>query len=323
MLPKERLLAVKTLFMYLLALSAGLIWGITFSLARIATEAGMHPLGLAWWQAVGGGILLLLFTTASRTPLSGIKSLLIPMLVIGICGSIIPGTLLFYAARYIPAGVLAITIALVPMLTYGASILFRIDRLSIVRVCGVALGFVAIGMIMLPGSVSGIGDVGHAVGIDDERSGLSLHTQIWIALALLACVFYTIENIYVDKVVPNDASMPLLLGGGMLMASLILTPVVFMQDAFVSISLPLKAAEWSVISMMIFSAVAYLMFLVLIQNAGAVFASMTGYVVTLSGVFWGIVFFGETHSGLIWIALFLMLLGMLLVTPRTEQTTHT
>lgn len=305
---------MKSLFLYLLALSVGLIWGLTFSLARIAAEAGMHPLGLAWWQAMGGGILLLLFTVLTRTPFIGVKSLMIPMLVIGICGSIIPGTLLFYAAGYIPAGVLAITIALVPMLTYAASILFRIDRLSIVRVCGVVLGFAAIAIIMLPGSVSGIDQSGSY----NNSTGLNADTQIWIVLALLSCVFYTIENIYVDKIVPQDASMPLLLGGGMLMAALILTPVVFTQGAFVPLSLPFDIAEWSVLAMMAVSAVAYLMFLVLIKKAGAVFASMSGYVVTLSGVFWGVVFFNETHSWFIWIALVLMMLGMLLVTPRKE-----
>jgi len=301
--------------MYLLALSAGLIWGITFSLARIATEAGMHPLGLAWWQAMGGGILLLLFAVITRISWSGVKALVIAMLVIGVCGSIIPGTLLFYAALYIPAGVLAITIALVPMLTYGASILFKLDRLSLVRVFGVVLGFVAIAIIMLPGSVSGIGDISDGTA----RAGLDGKTQLWIALALLACVFYTIENIYVDKIVPRETPMPLLLGGGMLIAAIILAPVVYTQDAFVPLNVPLNAAEWSVLAMMTVSAVAYLMFLTLIQHAGAVFASMTGYIVTLSGVFWGIVFFGETHSGFIWIALCLMLLGMLLVTPRSHQ----
>ena len=70
------------------------------------------------------------------------------------------------------------------------------------------------------------------------------------------------------------------------------------------------------------SSIAYLMYLTIINLAGAVFASMSGYVVTLSGVLWGIVIFNESHSTLIWIALLLMLLGMGLVTPRKEVPTE-
>ena len=44
---------------YLLVLYAGGTWGVTFSLARIATESGAHPLGLTFWQTFGGGVTLL------------------------------------------------------------------------------------------------------------------------------------------------------------------------------------------------------------------------------------------------------------------------
>ncbi len=63
-------------------------------------------------------------------------------------------------------------------------------------------------------------------------------------------------------------------------------------------------------------AVAYSLFIYLIDAAGPVFASQTAYVVTLSGVAWGIALFGEQHSAWIWLSLIVMLAGLALVTPR-------
>ena len=53
-----------------------------------------------------------------------------------------------------------------------------------------------------------------------------------------------------------------------------------------------------------------------IRLAGPLFASQTGYVVTLAGVIWGIYLFGETHSAWVWGSVVVMMLGLALVTPR-------
>lgn len=291
--------------MYLLALGSGGIWGITFSMARIATEAGMHPLGLAWWQAAGGGLLNISICLLARAKMTPATKLLWPMTVIGFCGSVVPGTLLFYAALHVPAGILAITIAMTPMLTYIASVVLKIDPFQPKRVSGVLLGFVAIVLIMQPGNVDAL----------KPGSGVTL----WILLALLSCCFYTFENVFVDKRVPTHAYMPLLLGGGMLIAAALMLPFVLATGAWVTLSHPFDKAELSVLAMIVASGSAYLMYLILIRKAGAVFASMAGYVVTLSGVFWGIVIFAESHTQWIWLALVLMIIGMFLVTPRTDN----
>lgn len=296
--------------MYIMALASGLIWGLTFSLARIATEAGKAPLGLAWWQAFGGGLVLLVYCLlksefsrpGSRRPTFS------QYLVVGTAGNVIPGTLLFYAAIYVPAGVLAITIAIVPMLTYASGTALSLEPLSWRRFGGVLLGFLAILLIMLPNGVSGL--------LAEQSVSVFTSTRFWIAAALFACCFYTVENLYVDAIIPADASIPTLLSGGMLLAATLLLPLVILAGDFVTLSLPFDLVDWSIIAMMFVSSIAYLMYLLLIKMAGAVFASMSGYVVTLSGVFWGMIIFSEAHSLLIWFALALMLLGMAFVTPR-------
>ncbi len=293
--------------MYLFVLAAGGIWGVTFSLARIATESGLHPLGLAWWQAAGGGLMNLCFCLFARDKLKNILQLAWPMTVIGFCGSVVPGTLLFYAAVHVPAGILAISIAVTPMLTYLASVVLKVEAFKSRRVTGVLLGFIAIVLIMRPGSVESL------------QASENSNVTFWILLALLSCCFYTLENLFVEKRISAEVYMPLLLGGGMLIAALLMLPFVVATGAWVTLSVPLDKAEWSVIFMILASGSAYLMYLILIRRAGAVFASLTGYVVTLSGVFWGIAIFAESHSQWIWLALLVMIIGMFLVTPRTDK----
>ena len=292
------------LFPYLLVLVAGAVWGVTFSLARIATEAGFHPVGLGFWQALGGGAILALVSVFRGIWPSLDRESLLRFVVIALLGTAIPGVLYFYAARHLPAGVLAITIALVPMMTYALSLILGVDRRSASRVSGVLLGFAAMVLLSRPEALP-------------DRSMVP-----WLLVALTAAVCYTMENIYVEMKVPNDTDMVCLLMGGMIAAAIMMLPVVLATNAFVPISYPFDLAEASVLIMMLVNSFAYLVFLYLIKSSGAVFASMMGYVVTVAGIAWGIWLFKEQHSILIWIALVLMLAGMALVRPREKLREH-
>jgi drug/metabolite transporter (DMT)-like permease len=109
----------------------------------------------------------------------------------------------------------------------------------------------------------------------------------------------------------------------LLMASVVLVPVVLATDTFVPMGFPWGAVEWAVIGMMAVNALSYSVFYHLIQTAGPVFATQMAYVVTIAGVAWGIVIFGEQHSLWVWAALGLMLAGLALVTPRGQTTDET
>ena len=112
-------------------------------------------------------------------------------------------------------------------------------------------------------------------------------------------------------------------GAMLLMASVVLVPVVLATDTFVPLGFPWGEVEWAVIGMMAVNALSYAVFYHLIQIAGPVFATQMAYVVTIAGVAWGIVIFGEQHSLWIWGALGLMLAGLALVTPRGEAAKDT
>ena len=284
---------------YVLVLLCGVVWGMTFSLARIAASTQAHPIGLAFWQALGGGVVLLIYCLLRRRRPRLDRAHFKHACVIALFGTAIPASLYFYAAPKVPAGVLAITVALVPMLTYALSWMLGIDRFGRRRVLGIVLGFIAIILLVAPDTSL-------------PEPGMAR----WLVLPLIASVFYTLENVYVDVYIPQNADLEGLLTTGLMVAAAMLVPVLYLGDAFHPIAPPFDPADWAILAMMVVSSAAYVMFLYVVKMAGAVFASMAGYVITLAGVFWGMVFFAERHSPWVWAALALMLVGMLLVTPR-------
>ena len=279
-------------------LFGGAIWGITFSLAKIATSNGAHPLGLALWQSVFGSTFAFLYVTCRRRrlPLDGTH--IVFYLICGLLGTAIPGTLYFYSADQVPAGVLSIIIALVPIMSFAISALFGLDRLSPLRITGVILGLVAIVMMAAP-----------------ETSLPEPGLTPWILLAVLASACYATENNYIALKRPGQTDAMTILCGMFMMAALVLAPIVWSTGTFVPLSSPFGTVELCVATMAAINVVSYGMFIHLVTMTGPVFASQMAYPITISGVIWGMIIFGEQHSVWIWGALVVMLLGLTLVKP--------
>jgi drug/metabolite transporter (DMT)-like permease len=284
-----------------LLVATGTAWGATFSFARIAATSGAHPIGLALWQGLLGGLVLLTLALARRRPPALSRRHLGFYLVCGLLGTVVPSILYFYAASRVPAGVLSITIAMVPILTFAAALLLGIDRLAWGRAIGILCGLAAVLLIVVP-----------------EDSLPERAMALWVLLAVLAAVCYAAEGIYVAVRGPVGSDPAATVGSMLLVAALVLVPVVLLTDTFVPLGFPFGALEWSVIGMVAVNAFAYSVFYHLIQIAGPVFATQMSYVVTMAGVGWGIAIFGEQHSLWVWGALAVMLAGLALVTPRAE-----
>ena len=121
---------------WFLLVSAGLAWGVSFSLAKIATQGGAHPIGLNFWQALIGTVFVSIYVVFRRRTVDLSRAHIVFYTVCGIFGTAIPGTLYFYAAAFVPAGVLAITIATVPLMTFVAGLAFGIERAILSRFRG-------------------------------------------------------------------------------------------------------------------------------------------------------------------------------------------
>ena len=96
----------------------GVAWGLSFSLAKLATADGTTPLGIAFWQSLSAGLLLLVYVYLRRRRLSMAWPAIKLYIIVALLGTTIPSVCFYYAAAHVPAGVLAITVTLVPILTW-------------------------------------------------------------------------------------------------------------------------------------------------------------------------------------------------------------
>ena len=278
-----------------------MLWGSTFSLTIIAVSDGTHALALVSVQVIITSLLFALFGRFTGVPLFRLGYLKI-YAVIALIGILLPNTLYFSAAPHLPAGILSITISTVPMLTYGLMWVLGFEPWALKRALGILFGMTAILFLVIP-------DQGFA----------SASASFWIIAVLICAVCYAFENIFIDEWLPAEVDVRELLCGSNVVAALILTPILLFQNNFVPISWVGSVPFWAVAGAALSSTIAYAIYFHTIRISGAVFSSQCAYIITISGVIWGIVLFGESHSLWVWVSVTIMLVGLFLVTPRERS----
>lgn len=277
----------------------GVTWGVTFSLAKLVTETGIDPIGLALLTGAVGALILLPYALSRPGGIPLRRDYLETYVVAGLLGTAIPSCILFAAASRMPVGVLAIIVSLMPLMTYGLALSLRMERFRIRRAAGIGIGLAAVLMIVLP------------------DAGLPQRAMVgWVLFALMIPLAYAGENVYIALRRPADSNPYALLCGMLTAASLILLPVVLVSGRWVPPESLDAEIMLLILALSLVNIVGYVTFLELIRGAGVLFAALMGYVVTVSGVLWGVAIFGETHSVWIWAALALLFVGVALVNPR-------
>lgn len=287
---------------YLLILTAGIVWGGTFSLTLIATAGGAHPLGISAWQAVITGAIFAVYCSLRGMPFFRLKNLR-HYAVIALIGVTVPNITYYYGAPHLSAGILSITVASVPLLTYAIMLGLRFEAAVAKRVFGIVLGMVAILLLVLP-----------------DQGLSSADANFWIVLVVLGSALYAVENVYVEKGVEVTVDVRELLCGANLLAACFQFPLVMALGLAEPPAWLMTEAGLALVGIAASSALAYAMFMTAIRVAGSVFASQCAYIVTISGVLWGIILFAEEHSIWVWSSVVVMLLGLMLVTPIKKAT---
>jgi drug/metabolite transporter (DMT)-like permease len=285
----------------LMMLTVGTLWGLTFSFAKAASEAGIGPLAYTFWQTTGAGSILLLICLFRREPLRLDRAHLAYYLICGFLSLAVPNVILQTVIGHVPAGVTAIIVTTVPLITYAIAMGAKLDRFALRRALGLFVGF--LGALVLIGPQSSLPDPAMAG---------------WVLFGFLAPLFYASGNVYVAKYRPNSPALPL--AAGMLCgAAFWQAPVIFLTNGFQMLTPPFNFGEWGVIGQISVTSLASILYFEIVRRAGPVFFSQTAYVVTLTAILWAMAIFGERHSWLVWAAAALIASGVALVNLRSQK----
>ncbi len=293
---------IRRFWAWIVLLVMGVAWGYTVILAKVITAGGGHPFGIAMWTSVLGAGFLLVFIAVWRRPISLRRDLLWLYAVCGLLGVVVPAVSFYFAAPHLPAGVLSITVTVGPILTFLFSAFFGLERFASLRVLGVAFGVLAVALLVVP-----------------ETSLTDPSAVPWVLLACVPGLCYALENMILTFRLPDGVSPFTVACGNFLVSSVVLVGVVVATDTFVPLAWPWGVVEWSLAGMAAINAVCFGLVIYLITYAGVVFSTQVAYLITISGVAWGIVIFDEQHSVWVWLSLACILMGLTLIRPRRRK----
>jgi drug/metabolite transporter (DMT)-like permease len=152
-------------------------WALTHPLGKIVVAAGYTSLGIIAWQLLIGAVLtycVLLFR-GRRLPFT--RQAFAFWLLIALIGTLIPNFTSFSAMQHLPAGIMSIVIATIPMLSFPIALVLGIDDFSTRRLLGLCLGLAGVSFIAWP-----------EVSLPDQEM------VILLPLALVAPLFYVFEG---------------------------------------------------------------------------------------------------------------------------------
>ncbi len=285
-------------------LCAAVLFSITFSLNRIAITEGIPVFAFVFWQCLGAALLTFIAAVIARQPPSLRRKDLRLYLLLGALTTAVPIILFSFAAPKVPAGAIALGLALPPILTYVFAILFKIDHVRLLRIAGILFGLGGVLLVLLPSQ--SLPEPGMAP---------------WLLMAFGAPLCYSISNVCIAILRPSEMRAIPLASGVFACASILMLPVVAVTDNWWIFDATMTEGDWALIGNIGINAIFFVLMFETIRLAGPVCFSTYGYFGTLMGLGWAALFFGEIPSSLLWFAIVILYFGLFLVN-RTSRTSN-
>lgn len=285
----------------LLLLGVGVVIALMLPLSRAAMDHGMTPLAYAFWQALGGGVLLAVWL-GRRSPLrlNGVFARYFG--ISGLTAIAVPNALAFLVVANIGAGLTATLYALPSLATYAIAVALGMEPLSRKRVIGLSFGVAGCVWILSP-----------------NPAGINPDTLPWLLLGLLVPLSLAIGNVYRTSHWPTGAS-PEQLAIGMLLGGALLIFLVVLISGNAGTLFIGRADLWAILVVQsILTAIGYRGFFHLQRQTSPTFLSQLGFVITPAGLLFGIVFYGESYGWAVWSGVALLLIGVVLANRPARE----
>ena len=219
--------------------------------------------------------------------------------ICGVLGVAIPNLNVVVVVQHIPAGVVAVALSTTPIMTYAIALAWRLERFNAMRASGLLLALIGTLFIILP--MASLPTTGAAP---------------WFVMALITPVLYAVTNVLADRLRPVGATSISLAAGMLVVSTIALAPCTLMFDQLYPLITPFSVGDYAILVQIGTSIFAYILFFEILRMVDAVQFSVTSYIITITGIGWGILLFSESHSLWVWLAVAFISSGLALVTMK-------
>nr|WP_070961099.1 DMT family transporter [Hyphomonas sp. Mor2] len=275
------------------------LWASAYAFTRLAVShddpaLGFPPQFIIPLRITAGAIVLLIVAALTRQswpPLSDWKSWLI-MAAMGTLGTATPFLLITTAQKTVDSSLAALYVSAAPLFTSVlAHFAFHDDFIDRRKIMGLVIGFVGVAVLFGPEALASFGSA----------------SVIAQAMCLLATFFYASSSIIAryGKTIP-----PFVFSAGFLVFGAFATwPLLFLVE-YETLT-PSTGAIAGIVGLAIGpTAIASVVYMILIQRTSASFVSLTGYVIPILSAIIGFFAFREMQSWNAFLAFALILGGV-------------
>jgi drug/metabolite transporter (DMT)-like permease len=274
-----------------LLIGTGLGLGLNFPLGKAALAAGFSaPLWAAYISMSAGLALQIIAIVYEKQQDTAHISRFAFMS--GFLSYVMPNLLTFTVIPKLGSGFAGLMFALSPVTTALLSLVLQVRPPNRLGLAGIGLGLVgALAVIWGKGA-------GH------EPAG-----PLWLALGLLVPCFLAVGNVYRTTAWPKGAG-PILLGSVTNLAAVpFLLAIAFGVSGGLDLG-PFVRVPWLPLLQLVSSTLMFTMFFRLQRIGGPTYLSQIGYVAAGVGLFFSVVFMGESYAMPVWLGAAVIVAGV-------------
>ena len=278
---------------WILLILLGAVWGSAFMFIKISAD-DFGPILLVNLRLLLAGALFLPFLLQKKY-LAYFKSHFSGILILGIFSNAFPFTMFSYASLGATSNMLGILNGTTAFMTMVVAYFWLKESITPKQIFGIILGF--LGILVLVNPANGSATLG--------ASGF----------ALVGALSYSFSGVYIQKYQLN-ANKFVLIGWAMLFGGLFLTPLSFFN-------LPDQMPDNNAIAALLWlgivsTGIAYLGYIRLIEQIGAVRTSTVTYLLPVFSIIWGSIFLQEKITWIIFGGFIFVMIGMYFANNRNN-----
>ena len=286
----------------LLALVA--MWGSSFMFNSIAVAA-LPPLTVVAGRVGVAAVVLIIIVYALGKRLPPPGKAWLPYLVIAVIGNAVPFYLITWGQQVVESALAGILMAMMPLATIAlAHFLIAGEHLTRRRATGFAIGFLGIVLLMGPAALAGVG--GDALRIVSQLAVLG------------GALCYALQSVLTRLIIKGDVLVSA--AATLLVAAVIVVPVAMWLDQpwlLAPSASSVAAVVWLGVAP---TAIATILYFMLIRSAGPSFMSLVNYLSPGVAVMLGLLVLGEAPQANAYFGLALILAGLAYSQSRPART---